>query len=157
MWGELYDVAAPAPWRSGYAAACKAVYTGSIPVGASHSRTAEYRCRSTFAVARGTIGDVEVTATATIWVLFSCFLIFPHLGFPALMHRTAATLLTAELVALMMWSYGSEGCVERPCAAGAELGRTAAAIDVPLLAVALVAVAMIRGMRLNRRRQRVTR
>ena len=25
---------APAPWRSGYAAACKAVYTGSIPVGA---------------------------------------------------------------------------------------------------------------------------
>ena len=24
----------PAPWRSGYAAACKAVYTGSIPVGA---------------------------------------------------------------------------------------------------------------------------
>ena len=27
--------APPAPWRSGYAAACKAVYTGSIPVGAS--------------------------------------------------------------------------------------------------------------------------
>jgi hypothetical protein len=27
--------AASAPWRSGYAAACKAVYTGSIPVGAS--------------------------------------------------------------------------------------------------------------------------
>ena len=27
--------AALAPWRSGYAAACKAVYTGSIPVGAS--------------------------------------------------------------------------------------------------------------------------
>src|SRR5215216_3350699 len=28
----------PAPWRSGYAAACKAVYTGSIPVGASLPR-----------------------------------------------------------------------------------------------------------------------
>src|SRR5204862_7079330 len=27
-------LALPAPWRSGYAAACKAVYTGSIPVGA---------------------------------------------------------------------------------------------------------------------------
>jgi hypothetical protein len=27
-----------APWRSGYAAACKAVYTGSIPVGAFDSR-----------------------------------------------------------------------------------------------------------------------
>ena len=34
----LYHVAAPAPWRSGYAAACKAVYTGSIPVGASIQR-----------------------------------------------------------------------------------------------------------------------
>ena len=29
----------PAPWRSGYAAACKAVYTGSIPVGASRRNT----------------------------------------------------------------------------------------------------------------------
>ncbi len=28
------DKANSAPWRSGYAAACKAVYTGSIPVGA---------------------------------------------------------------------------------------------------------------------------
>jgi hypothetical protein len=100
---------------------------------------------------------VEITATATLWVLFSCFLLFPHLGFPALMHRTAGTLLAAELVALMMWSYGSKGCIERPCAAGAELGRTAAALDVPLLALALVALAMIRGMRLMRRRQRVTR
>jgi hypothetical protein len=99
---------------------------------------------------------VEVIATATLWVLFSCFLLFPHLGFPVLMHRTAGALLAAELVALMMWSYGSKGCVERPCAAGAELGRTAAAVDVPMLALALVAVAMIRGMRLMRHRQRVT-
>jgi hypothetical protein len=32
-----FRYAIPAPWRSGYAAACKAVYTGSIPVGASGS------------------------------------------------------------------------------------------------------------------------
>ena len=31
-----------APWRSGYAAACKAVYTGSIPVGASSRRDASH-------------------------------------------------------------------------------------------------------------------
>jgi membrane-associated protein len=31
----LATLPASAPWRSGYAAACKAVYTGSIPVGAS--------------------------------------------------------------------------------------------------------------------------
>jgi hypothetical protein len=101
--------------------------------------------------------DVEVTATATLWCLFSCFLLFPRLGFPPLMHRTAMTLLVAELVALAMWSYGSKGCVERPCGAGAELGRTAAAVDVPLLAAALVVLAMIRGMRTMRRRQHVAR
>jgi hypothetical protein len=100
---------------------------------------------------------VEVTATATLWCLFSCFLLFPRLGLPPLMHRTAMTLLVAELVALAMWSYGSEDCVERPCGEAAELGRTAAAIDVPLLAVALVALAMIRGMRTKRRKQRVIR
>ena len=37
-----------APWRSGYAAACKAVYTGSIPVGASAvSETIASRSRFT--------------------------------------------------------------------------------------------------------------
>ena len=34
----LHSPSPPAPWRSGYAAACKAVYTGSIPVGASYIR-----------------------------------------------------------------------------------------------------------------------
>src|SRR4051794_10208776 len=37
--GSIYPVCGhPAPWRSGYAAACKAVYTGSIPVGAFPER-----------------------------------------------------------------------------------------------------------------------
>jgi hypothetical protein len=96
---------------------------------------------------------MEVTATATIWAMFSCFLLFPHLGLPALMHRTAIALLAAELVALAMWSYGSEGCLERPCGAVAELGRTAAALDVPLLSAGLVVLAVIRGVRTWRRRR----
>src|SRR5690242_2700023 len=33
--GEYLRCRPSAPWRSGYAAACKAAYTGSIPVGAS--------------------------------------------------------------------------------------------------------------------------
>jgi hypothetical protein len=33
--GGRYACTATATWRSGYAAACKAVYTGSIPVVAS--------------------------------------------------------------------------------------------------------------------------
>jgi hypothetical protein len=97
---------------------------------------------------------MEVTATATIWAMFSCFLLFPRLGLPPMMHRTAAALLVAELLALATWSYGSEDCLERPCAAVAETGRTAAALDVPLLSAGLIVVAMIRGVR-SWRRQRV--
>jgi hypothetical protein len=104
----------------------------------------------------GTIGCVEVTATATIWAMFSCFLLFPRLGLPRFMHRTAMVLLVAELFALGAWSYGSEGCVERPCSAIAETGRSAAALDVPLLSAGLIALAIMRGVLVLRRgRQRV--
>jgi hypothetical protein len=87
--------------------------------------------------------------------MFACFLLFPRLGFGPLMHRTAMTLLAAELVALALWSYGSEGCVRRPCAAVAETGRTAAAIDVPLISLGLVVVAFVSGVRRWRRTHRV--
>ena len=90
---------------------------------------------------------MEVAAAATIWSMFSCFLLFPRLGLPAVLHRTAMTLLTAELVALAMWSYGSEGCLQRPCAASAEAGRMAAGVDIPLLSLALLVVAGICGVR----------
>jgi hypothetical protein len=84
---------------------------------------------------------VEITAAATIWGMFACFLIFPHLGLPAVFQRTAMALLVAELLALMTWSYG------RPGAPGAELGRTAAAIDIPLLSLALIVLAVLFGVR----------
>jgi hypothetical protein len=98
---------------------------------------------------------VEVAATATIWAMFSCFLLFPLLGFPALLRRTAMALLVAELLALATWSYGSEGCIARPCSGIAEAGRTAASLDVPLLSAGLVVLAIIRGMRIWRRGRRV--
>jgi hypothetical protein len=84
---------------------------------------------------------VELAAAATIWGMFACFLLFPHLGLPAVFHRTAMALLVAELLALMMWSYGSEG------EAAAEAGRSAAAIDIPLLSAALVVVSVLFGVR----------
>jgi hypothetical protein len=85
-------------------------------------------------------GGVEVIATATIWSMFACFLLFPRLGLPAVLHRTAMTLLVAEIVALGMWSYGSPG------APGSEAGRSAAAIDIPLLGLALIVLAVARGV-----------
>jgi hypothetical protein len=93
---------------------------------------------------------VEVIATATIWSMFSCFLLFPRLGLPAVLHRAAIVLVLAELVALAMWSYGSEECVERPCSPSAEAGRSAAAIDIPLLSLALIVVAGVCGVRAYR-------
>lgn len=85
--------------------------------------------------------------------MFSCFLLFWLLGLPAWMRWMAMTLLTAEIVALGIWSYGSEGCEQRPCAPLAEAGRTAATVDVPLLAVVLVALAALHVARAVRRDQ----
>jgi hypothetical protein len=96
---------------------------------------------------------VELIAGTTIWCLMSCVLLFPMLELPARMRWAAGTLLVAEFVALGAWSYGSRGCYERPCGAGAEAGRTAATIDVPFLALALVVLA---GLHVRRAVKRVS-
>jgi hypothetical protein len=82
---------------------------------------------------------VQVIAAATIYMMFACFLVFPMLGLPAALHRTAMTLLAAELVALALHSYFG-GIV-------AAAGGSVATIDIPLLSVALVTVATTRGVR----------
>jgi hypothetical protein len=94
---------------------------------------------------------VELIAGSTIWCLFSCVLLFPLLELPARMRWAAMMLLLAEFVALGVWSYGSRGCTERPCSAAAETGRTAATIDVPLLALALIALAVLHVRRAVKR------
>ena len=90
---------------------------------------------------------MEVTVAATTWGLFSAFLLFPWLGVPRLLQRAVAALLTAEVVAFAIWHFGSEDCVERPCAPFAETGRTAASLDIPLLSVALLVLALTLGVR----------
>jgi hypothetical protein len=102
-----------------------------------------------------TINGMQIIVGATIWGLFCCFLLFPHLGLPAALHRAATCLLAAEFVLALAWGYGSEHCVQRPCGAGAEVSRTAITVDIPLLSVALVALAVIQGVRAQRRKSRV--
>ena len=84
---------------------------------------------------------MEIAAAATIWGMFACFLVFPHLGLPAVFHRTAMVLLSAEVLALMVWSYGGEA------GPGPDAARSAAAIDIPLLSLALVVLAVLFGVR----------
>jgi hypothetical protein len=93
---------------------------------------------------------VEIVV-ATLWIMFACLLIFPMLGMPAYLYRAACTLLAAEFVSILVWSFGSEGCTARPCAPLAEAGRTAASVDVPLLSAAVISLAIIRGVRHHKR------
>jgi hypothetical protein len=55
----------PAPWRSGYAAACKAVYTGSIPVGASPEAPAEVELIEVGPTLKGANSEAELQAVKT--------------------------------------------------------------------------------------------
>ena len=84
-----------------------------------------------------TMWRVELAAAVTIWAMFTSFLLFPMLGLPAAMHRSAMTLLSAELIALALHGYAG------PALAAA--GRSMATIDVPLLSAALLAVVIMRA------------
>jgi hypothetical protein len=87
---------------------------------------------------------VLIIAAATIWGLWSCFMIFPIAGLPAYFHRLAMTLLVAELGALGLWSYyAGQECVREPCDS---FGRELAMVEIPLSGVGLVAVAVIYGL-----------
>ena len=87
-----------------------------------------------------------VAAALTVWILFSYWLIVSCLPAPPLLRRIAMGLLGAELVVLLLWSYGTEGCVEADCAPLAQAAGIAARVDVPVLA-ALFLVASLTMMR----------
>jgi hypothetical protein len=102
---------------------------------------------------------MELAAAFTVWITFGAWLFLPTVNAPARFSRIALSLCGAELLAAAIWSYGSEGCHTRPCAPVAEVARSAAAVDIPVLTgVALVlgwAYAM-RHVRLQARAQRAS-
>lgn len=72
---------------------------------------------------------------ATVWLLWSAFLIFPHFRLPAAMHRAAMTLLCLELLGLLIAHYAVPGSTAAD--AGDAMIR-----DVPVLGVGLLGVAV---------------
>jgi hypothetical protein len=85
-----------------------------------------------------------VAAALTVWVLFAFWLIASCLPGGRTLRRAAMTLLTTELGVLLLWSYGTEHCLEAGCAPLAQAAGVAARIDVPILSVLFLGVAVLR-------------
>ena len=83
-----------------------------------------------------------LAAAATLWLLFSVWLICPHVGVPSRVARIVGCALAAELVLLLAWSYGTEVCDADACAPLAQAAGVAATLDLPLLSVVLVAAVL---------------
>ena len=83
-----------------------------------------------------------LAAAATLWMLFSVWLICPHVGVPPQLSRIIGAALGAELVLLLAWSYGTEACDGNACAPLAQAAGVAAKLDLPVLSVLLVAVVL---------------
>jgi hypothetical protein len=98
-----------------------------------------------------------LVAAITLWAMFSLYLIVPIAGLPDVIARIAAILGTAELVALLMWSYGSEDCSDSTCAPIAQAAGIAARADIPLLAAAFGLVAFVQLRRRTAARARASR
>ncbi len=94
------------------------------------------------AYGHATIADV-VAAALTLWVMFALWVAAPSISLPRGLARTAAALLTAELVTLLTWSYGCD----LECTPVAEVAGTAARMDIPVLAVLFVVALLARRVR----------
>ena len=57
-----------------------------------------------------------LAAAATLWMLFSVWLICPYVGVPPHLSRIVGAALAAELVMLLAHSYGTEACDADACA-----------------------------------------
>src|SRR3712207_136991 len=88
-----------------------------------------------------------VAATITLWTMFSLWLVAPRMGARRAVRRLAAVVLWAELVALLVWSYGVERCDERTCAPIAQAAGIAARTDVPALAGLVLVLCVVQFRR----------
>jgi hypothetical protein len=87
---------------------------------------------------------MELVWAATLWGLWSCWLLAQHMGAPAGITRANAALIVVELVALGVHSFG---CDDGGCGPAGHAAGTAATVDVPLLALVFVALAIASAWR----------
>jgi hypothetical protein len=86
---------------------------------------------------------IVVAAALTLWLMFALWVAAPALEVSRGVARTAVALLTAELVALLCWSYGCEF----ECSPAADVAGTAARTDIPVLAFVFVGALLAQRVR----------
>jgi len=85
---------------------------------------------------------VELVAAATLYGLFSAWLLFPLFGVRRMLRTSTAALMWLEFLAVLTWGYTKEDCARGSCSPLAEAARTAVAVDLPALSIAVVALAV---------------
>jgi hypothetical protein len=73
---------------------------------------------------------VEIPVAATLYFSFAAFLVFPHLGAPAVFGKMAISLCAAELVSTLVWLIARDACPDGSCAV-METAEYAASVDIP--------------------------
>jgi len=84
-----------------------------------------------------------VVAAITIWAMFSLWLIVPLAGLRRTIAHVAGVLVSAELLALFTWSFGTDRCIEPTCAPVAQAAGIAARTDIPALTAAFLVFALV--------------
>ena len=90
---------------------------------------------------------MELVAAATLYGLFSAWLLFPHFGVPSTLRTSTAVLAWVEFLAILTWGYSREACARGSCSPLAEAAKTAVAADLPALSIAVVALAVAHAIR----------
>ncbi len=93
---------------------------------------------------------MEVVAAATLYGLFSAWMLLPFLGARRMLMTSAAVLTWLDFVAVIAWGYTREDCARGSCSALAEAAGAAVAVDLPALAIVVVALAVADAVRRQR-------
>jgi hypothetical protein len=92
-----------------------------------------------------------VGVAVTLWVMFWLWVASLRTGLPPTIQRLAGGLLLAEVLALLIWSYGAAGCAGEECSSVVIAAGVAARVDIPLLCALLVALVVAQLYRAARR------
>jgi hypothetical protein len=87
---------------------------------------------------------MELVWAATLWGLWSCWLVSQHMDVPRSVTRISAALLASELLTLALHSFD---CADGGCGPAGQAAGTAASLDVPVLSALFVAVTISQAWR----------